>query len=144
MKYDNILAALIAVAAVGLPLSASADNDACKGVRFKFTNNHPTEKGIEVTGVEYIDVVNNKNVSVKLTPVQCAYRATCLTGAEDLRDIEGNKIKSLRFVYKYQERDGDKSDNTRSGPFEPVHKECRADRVIGPGQRGFVIGGTTP
>jgi hypothetical protein len=141
MKYQKILAAAIAAAAIGLPMIASADNDACKNVRFKFTNNHPTERAIQVTGVEYEDVVNNKKVSRKLTPVDCAFQATCVTGAEDLRDVEGNNIKNIRFVYKYRERDKDWSDNTRTATFEATHKECRADRIYGPGARGFVIGG---
>jgi hypothetical protein len=144
MKYGRILAAALTAAAVALPLIASADNDRCKNVRFKVTNNHPTERAIQLTGVEYEDIVNNKKVSRQLTPVDCAYRATCITGPEDLRDVEGNNIKNIRFVYKYREKDDDWSDNTRTKTFEAQHKECRADRVYGPGARGFVIGGTTP
>jgi hypothetical protein len=60
------------------------------------------------------------------------------------RDVEGNNIKNIRFVYKYREKDDDWSDNTRTKTFGAQHEDCRADRVYGPGTRGFVIGGTTP
>ncbi|HPF24998.1 MAG TPA: hypothetical protein P5528_02320 [Steroidobacteraceae bacterium] len=129
------------VAICVLPALASADNDRCTNVRFKFTNNHPTERAITVTGIEYEDLVNNRKVSRRVGRVSCAYGETCLTGATDLRDVEGNNIKNVRFVYKYKERDDDWSDNTRTEPFDLVHKECRADRVYGPGPKGFVIGG---
>jgi hypothetical protein len=140
MEIRKLIGATMVVALVGLSTTAAADDDRCKSVRFKFTNNHATESGIVVTGVEYEDVVNNKTVVRKLQDVKCAYRATCVTGAEDLRDIEGNKLKNVRLVYKYRERDGDMSDKKRTDAFTPTHLECRADRIYGPGERGFVIG----
>lgn len=76
MKCGKTLAAAITAAAIALPLIASADNDRCKKVRFKVTNNHSTERAIQLTGVEYEDIVNSKKVSRQRTPVDCAYRAT--------------------------------------------------------------------
>jgi hypothetical protein len=140
MKINKLIGAAVVSALVGIGNIAAADDDKCNNVRFKFTNNHATEKGIVVTGVQYDDVVNNKAVVRKLADVRCAYRATCVTGASDLRDVEGNNIKNIRLIYKYQERDGDLSDKKRTDAFTPAHLECRADRIYGPGERGFVIG----
>jgi len=140
MSIHKPASSIVAIALCVLPVLAFADNDLCNNVRFKFTNSHPTERAIAVTGIEYEDVVNNRQVSRNIARVVCNYGDTCLTDAKSLKDVEGNAIKGVRLVYKYKERDKDWSDKTRTEAFDPEHKECRADRVYGPGPRGFVIG----
>lgn len=148
MKLTGVLAALATGIVFATPLIAGADGDRCTNIRFKFTNSHATERVIQVTGVEYEDLVNNKKVTRKLSPIECAYRATCLTGAEDLGDVDGNNIGNIRLVYKYRDHDNGWSTDTRSSTFDSRDNECRDDRVYGPGARGFVrgfvISGATP
>lgn len=119
---------------------ARADDDACRRVSFRFTNDHESRRPIKVVEVQYRNLVNNRNPTVDVTDIECAYGATCSTAPVDLRDVEGNKIDNIKFVYRYREQDGDWSDKTSrgAGPFDGKHKECRADRSYGP----FAVTGT--
>ena len=143
MKNSNFFRAAIAAAVIlALPGISAADNDKCKDVRFRVTNEHSTGKKIKITGVNYHDVVNNKDVTKDLAEVECAIHATCLTSDKDLHDVEGTNIKDIQFVFRYKENDGDWSDKVKSKAFEPNDKTCRADRIYGPAPDGFVIGGS--
>ena len=138
-KSRMMIAATLLVTASGLAL---ADNDRCKNVRFRVTNEHSTGKVIKITGVTYDDLVNNKTVTKDLAALECDIHATCVTSDKDLHDVEGNNIKNIHFVFRYKEHDGDWSDKVKSKGFDPEKKECRADRIYGAAPTGFVIGGS--
>ena len=143
MKFPRLLNAAVAAALVlSLPGLAAADNDKCKDVRFRITNEHSTGKMIKITGVKYDDVVNNKTVTKDLAELECAIHATCLTSDKDLRDVEGSNIKNIHFIFRYKEADGDWSDKVTSKGFDSDNKTCKADKIYGPAPAGFVIGGT--
>lgn len=140
MKSRFLLSMLAVAIGAATAQPARADDDACRRVSFRFTNDHETRREIKVIEVQYRNVVNNRNPTVDVTDVECAYGATCSTAPIDLRDVEGNKIDNIRFVYRYREQDGDWSDRTSrgAGPFDDKQKECRADRSYGP----FALTGT--
>jgi hypothetical protein len=140
MKSRLMLSMLALAIGAATALPARADDDACRRVSFRFTNDHETRRAIKVVEVQYRNVVNNRNPTVDVTDVECAFGATCSTAPIDLRDVEGNKIDNIRFVYRYREQDGDWSDKTSrgAGPYDGKHKECRADRSYGP----FALTGT--
>jgi len=142
MKSSKLIAAVVATVLVGGSTVSLADNDKCKGVRFRITNQHPTKDVIKIIGVKYHNVVNNKDVTVNLAQtIECQYNVPCTTKPEDLKDIEGTAMKHIHFVFRYTEHDGDASDPVISKEFEPDNTDCRADRVYGKGPLGFVIGG---
>lgn len=140
MNRTKLITAIAAALVAGAPLVASADNDKCRNIKFKFTNEHPTNKRILIMGISYRNVVNNRTDSVTFTiPKECPAGDTCTTQGWDLRDVEGENINKIRFTLRYTENDGGMSSDAYSKEFSPNHKECRADRVYGPGNKGFVI-----
>jgi|KBSSwiStaDraftv2_1062776.scaffolds.fasta_scaffold340221_3 hypothetical protein len=141
-KSTLLKGALAAALVITLPGLSSADNDKCRNVRFRVTNEHSTGKKILITAVKYHDVVNNKQVTKGIANVECKIHETCYTSEKDLKDVEGTNINNIRFVYKYKEQDTDWSDEVTSKAFDPNNASCRADRTYGPEPQGFVITGT--
>ena len=141
-KSTTIRAALAAALVMSISGAASADNDKCRNVRFRVTNEHSTGKKILITAVKYHDVVNNKQVTKGIANVECKIHETCYTSEKDLKDVEGTNINNIRFVYKYKELDSDWSDEVTSKAFDANNATCRADRIYGPAPTGFVITGT--
>lgn len=133
-------------AAASAPVGA-ANNDLCRNVHFQFVNKHQTGKTIRVEGVEYLNVVNNRRVTVSFVPVDCDFNQTCVVPRApytvDLKDIEGNDVKDIRFVYREQDRQNNFMEpwSRGAGPFNDRHRECRADRTYGQ-QAAFEITGT--
>jgi len=141
MKSSKLIAAVIGTVLAGGSTLSLADNDLCREIQFRITNQHPTSKPITIVAVKYLNVANNKDVTVDLArPFACEFGKTCLTRKEDLRDIEGTAMKHIRIVYSYVERDGDLSDKVVSREYEVDDKDCRADRIYGKKPLGFVIG----
>jgi hypothetical protein len=141
-RFTLLKASLAAGLMLALSGTATADNDKCKNVRFRLTNEHTTGKRILITAVKYHDVVNNKQVTKGLANFECKIHETCLTNEKDLVDVEGTNINNIRFVYKYKEDDKDWSDPETSKAFDANNATCRADRIYGPSPQGFVITGT--
>lgn len=143
------LFAATVVAAAGSP-PASAGNDLCRNVHFQFANKHQTGKTIRVEGVEYLNVVNNRRVTVSFVPVDCDYDKTCVVPREpytlDLKDVEGDDIKDIRFIYREKDRQGNFMEpwSRGAGPFTDRHKECRADRIYGEQTAFAITGSITP
>lgn len=139
MKSSLLPALSAAILAVLVAAPASAGDDKCKGVFFRFTNDHKEQREIRVTKVQYLNVVNDRTPTLDVPNVICSYGATCRTQALDLKDVEGENIKDIKFQYQYRVRDGQGgfsawSDPTSlgAGPFDPEKKECRANRTYGP------------
>jgi len=141
-KSTMIRATLAAVLVMAISGAASADNDKCQRVRFRLTNEHSSGKRILVTAVSYHDVVNNKIVTKGLANFECKIHETCLTNEKDLTDVEGTKINNIRFIIRELEDDGDWEDAHSTRAFDADNATCRADRIYGPGNKGFVITGT--
>lgn len=143
MKLSQyILAGTAAVLVVGVSPAALAADDLCKNVSFRFSNDHRDRRAIKVIKVQYHNVVNDRNPTVELTATECNFGATCTTPGVDLKDVEGNNIKDIKFEYRYKERDGDWSDRTMlgAGPYSDSRKECRANKTYGQ-NAPFVITG---
>lgn len=141
MKSPLLLSAIAcAFATAVLPQAALADNDQCRNVSFRFTNNHQTHRDIKVVQVRYHNVVNDTRPTVNVANVVCAYGQTCTTPGIDLRDVEGNNIKDITFIYREKDRQGNWMEpwSRGAGPFDPQNKQCRANRDYGP----FAITGT--
>jgi hypothetical protein len=131
-----LLSAAILAVVSAAPASA---NDECRGVQFSFTNDHKEQREIKVTKVTYLNVVNDRTPTIEVPNVVCAYGATCRTQPVDLKDVEGNNIKDIKFEYQHRVRDGQGGFSAWSnptllgaGPFDPQNKECRANRTYGP------------
>lgn len=139
---STLSAAILAILATA---PASAGEDLCKGVFFKFTNDHKEQREIRVTKVQYLNVINDRTPTLDVPNVICSPGSTCRTQALDLKDVEGENIKDIKFEYQYRVRDGQGGFSAWSnptslgaGPFDPQKKECRANRTYGP----FAITGT--
>jgi hypothetical protein len=141
MKTSLLLSALACgLAAMSAPQLALADNDQCRNVSFSFTNNHTSGRDIKVVQVKYHNVVNDRNPTVDVVDTVCAPGQTCRTPGIDLRDVEGNNIKDVTFIYREKDRQGNWMEpwSRGAGPFDPSNKQCRANRNYGP----FAITGT--
>ena len=139
MKASKLLSVMVAgLVTSAAPTLSFAGDDLCKNVSFKFTNNQTvlgkTNGKIKVTKVQYHNVVNDRKPTVDVTDTVCNFGATCSTPGIDLKDVEGNSIKDIKFEYRYQEDDGQYSLPTMqgAGAFNDAHKECRANRSYGP------------
>jgi len=153
MKATHVVPLLAAglVAVVASPRAVAGNDDQCRNIHFQFVNQHQTGKTIRVEGVEYLNVVNNRRVTVSFVPLDCDYNATCRVPKGgwpglDLKDIEGNDIKDIKFVYREKDRQGNFMEpwSRGAGPFNDRHKECRADRTYGEKSTFAITGSIAP
>jgi hypothetical protein len=121
-----------ALSIAGSPADAEAGSTTCKSVRFSFTNKHVDKRSIKVVKVKYFDTYDNQWRTEEVSNIDCAFGKTCTTKGDDLTDVEGQKITKIRFIYKYEERDGQWSKEFEGGDKEPSDPICRADRTYGP------------
>jgi hypothetical protein len=133
----TLSAALLGLLACVAPSPASADNDLCKNVRFRFVNEHKSAQPIRVETIKYRHTVNNKQQTEQVANIVCDTGKTCFTRGDDLRDAEGVDLVNIRFVYRVQQiRYGklDWGDQITSGPNDPAAgaRKCRADKIYGP------------
>lgn len=116
-------------------------SDACKDVKFKFTNNHNSGGEIEVRAVKYFNKANGKWQNEDLNNLTCGQGQTWTTIGDNLSDSEGEQLTKIKFVYKYKPtgKGANWSDEVESTEFVPNNPTCNAGKTYGPGAQGFVI-----
>lgn len=115
--------------------------DACKDIKFKFTNTHNSGGEIEVRAVKYFNKANGKWQTEDVKNVNCGKDKTCTTDGDNLSDSEGEQLTKIKFVYKYLPtgKGANWSDEVESAEFVPNSATCNAGKTYGPGSQGFVI-----
>jgi hypothetical protein len=129
LRKSFIIGALVlGSTALGIPQPATVHaGDACKNVKFKFTNERNTR--IKVTKVDYLNKANNKIQTEQFT-LECPSGSTCTSSGQDLRDSEGESLTNFVFYFNDQEKDGDWSKvDVKTQPKVPVNQICGADRI---------------
>lgn len=133
-------------AAAGEGVVSAVSRDACKNVKFRFTNQRNV--AVEVTQVKYYNATKGKwkTEDIQNAGARCEKGSTCIIGGgslfnwngEDLADAEGDRLTKIVFVYK------DVNSNTthESPQFAPTDPVCRAEKEYGYKQ-GWTITGTS-
>jgi hypothetical protein len=118
--------------------------DACKNVKFKYTNKHNSGGIIEVRQVKYFNKANGAWQTEDVSHFDCAQGKTCTTTGDNLADSEGEDLTKIRFIYRYKgpKSTDNWSDDVEGGDKIPDDPTCVANRVYGPGDKGFTIFGT--
>lgn len=129
MKFSRLIGALTVVATVAGGATAAHAGDACRNVKFSFTNQK--DRAITVVKVKYFNQANNKLQTESIRNVRCAAGATCVTRGDNLRDAEGEDL--TRFVFVLKNEGGENQHDT--SPKVPGNPKCSADKTYGP----FVI-----
>jgi hypothetical protein len=141
-RGNYVLTGLVAIGLIWGAANTTFAADACRNVKFKFTNKHDSGKSITVLKVKYFNKANGKWQTEDIANEVCAQGATCTTNGDNLRDAEGEDLTKFRFIYKYTEQDGDLSDEVEGGDKVPDNPTCNANRTYGPGSDGWTIFGT--
>lgn len=148
-----LAACLTLLFALGAAPAAEA-GDACKNVKFKFTNKHNSGRTIQVVKVKYFNRDNGKWQTEDVRNEYCSQGYTCVTNGDNLRDSEGVDLTKVRFLYKYEltRSEYDSSGavvgtttswtaNIEGGDKIPTNPTCWANRTYGPGTKGWTIFG---
>jgi len=143
----RILKEAIGFAVLSILMSSAAiahAGDACKNVKFKFTNKHDSGGMIEVRQIKYFNKANGDWQIEDVKSVDCGQGKTCTTGGDNLRDSEGEELTKIRFIYRYKgtHSTDNWSDNVEGGDKIPDDPTCFANKTYGPGDKGFTIFGT--
>lgn len=134
--------------------SVAEAGDACKNVKFKYTNKHNSGKPIRVVKVKYFNKDNGKWQTEDVHNEKCSQGETCVTNGDNLRDSEGVDLTKVRFIYnqeltvtEYNAR-GEPlrsydtwTRNIEGGDKTPTNPTCWANRTYGPGSNGWTIFG---
>jgi hypothetical protein len=112
--------------------ASPAHADACKGVKFKVTNNHVEGRDIEVVKVKYFNPHTATTRTEGVKNLVCKQGSTCTTGGDNLADAKNVDLNSIQVVFRYRERDGDWSDEFQTQPFVPAFRKCTEGKVYGP------------
>lgn len=124
-------AMVLALAAVAS--DAVAAGDACKNVTFKVTNSHKEGRDIKVVKVKFTNPHNGgKEQTEGVKNTVCKPGATCTTDGDNLSDADKVDLKAIKIVFRYQERDGDWSDEFVTQPYAPAYPKCTKDKQYGP------------
>jgi hypothetical protein len=134
----GVLSILISSAAI------AHAGDACKNVKFKYTNKHNSGGTIEVSQVKYFNKANGVWQTEDVHVFDCYQGKTCTTTGDNLGDSEGEDLTKFRFIYRYK---GPKaadnwSDYIEGGDKLPDNPTCFANKTYGPGDKGWTIFGT--
>jgi len=118
--------------------------DACKNVKFRFTNKHNSGGMIEVHQIKYFNKANGAWQTEDLKDLDCGQGKTCTTLGDNLRDSEGEDLTKIRFIYRYKGPNSTDnwSDYVEGGDKVPDNPTCFADKTYGPGSNGWTIFGT--
>lgn len=148
-----LAACLTLLFALGSPSIAEA-GDACKNVKFKYTNKHNSGKAIRVVKVKYFNKDNGKWQTEDVKNETCFQDETCVTKGDNLRDSEGVDLTKVRFIYQEEltrtEYDSSGAPvrsytswtaNIEGGDKTPTNPACWANRTYGPGTKGWTIFG---
>ena len=117
--------------------------DACKNVKFKFTNQHDSGGTIEIRQVKYFNRANGAWQSEDIQNLECRQGKTCTTDGYNLRDSEGEDLTKFRLVYRYKGTHAadNWSDDVEGGDKLPDNPTCNANKTYGPGSTGWTIFG---
>jgi hypothetical protein len=118
--------------------------DACKNVKFKYTNKHNSGGIIEVRQVKYFNKANGVWQTEDVSHFDCAQGKTCTTTGDNLADSEGEDLTKIRFIYRYKgpKSTDNWSDDVEGGDKIPDNPTCVANKTYGPGDDGWTIFGT--
>jgi hypothetical protein len=138
MSTLTVLSILLSSAAI-----ANA-SDTCKNVKFKFTNKHSSGGTIEVHQIKYFNKANGQWQTEGLNDISCGQGKTCTTTGDDLKDSEGEELTKVRFIFRYKgtKSTDNWSDYVEGGDKIPDNATCYANKVYGPGDKGWTIFGT--
>jgi hypothetical protein len=115
--------------------------DACKNIRFKFTNQHHEGGQIQFQRIKYFNKANGSWQTEDVNNAICNQGATCTTTGNNLRDSEGEDLTKFRLVYKFKGKGAaaNWSDEVESGDLAPTNPTCTANKTYGPGSQGWLI-----
>jgi hypothetical protein len=129
---------------VATPAAPQIGPDACKNVKFKFTNQRSDHAKISIQQVEYHikskDVWRTENVSLP-GGADCNYGSTCTTTGDNLADSLDRDLDKFRIIYKYLPPTvGAKwSGLVQTPELTPDNARCSENRTYGPGTQGWTI-----
>jgi hypothetical protein len=143
MRFSKPIMTVAALSILSCAAIAHA-GDACKNVKFKFTNKHDSGGTIEVHQIKYFNKANGAWQTEDLKDIDCRQDKTCTTLGDNLRDSEGEDLTKIRFVYRYKgpKTTDNWSDYVEGGEKIPDNPTCFANKTYGPGSNGWAITGT--
>jgi hypothetical protein len=129
---------------VANPSPAQIGPDACKNVKFKFTNLRSDHAKMRLVQVEYYikskDRWRTENVSLA-NGADCNYGATCATTGNNLADSLDRDLTKFHLIYKYLPNTvgANWSSQVKSQELTPDNPRCSDNRTYGPGSQGWTI-----
>ena len=145
MRLSKEMTTTLAVLSILVSSASIAQaSDACKNVKFKFTNKHSAGGPIEVHQIKYFNKANGAWQTEDLKDVSCSQGRTCTTAGDNLKDSEGEDLTKVRFIYRYKgtKSTDNWSDYVEGGDKVPDTPTCFANKTYGPGDSGWTIFGT--
>ena len=144
MQFRKVTYTLVVLAIVMASTAIAHAGDACKNVKFKFTNKHSAGGPIELRQVKYFNKANGSWQTEDVKHFECKQGYTCTTTGDNLRDSEGEALTKFRLVYRYKgPKDTDNwSDDVEGGDKEPDDPTCNANKTYPGGKNTWTIFGT--
>jgi len=121
------------------PAAPQIGGDACRRVKFKFTNNRTDSTKIRFVQIHYFNKSRNswydENVHLD-NNADCPLGNTCTTTGDNLPDAQGMDITKVRLRYQYfpKTKGANWSDEILSAEFTPASPSCGDDKIYGTGQ----------
>jgi hypothetical protein len=113
---------------VAIPATPQIGPDACRRVRFRFTNQRNTR--IRFRQVLYFNVSRNRGFN-EVVNGECDPGATCATLGDNLPDAQGMRLTRFQLRYQLSTANG-WSNDILSPIFIPNDLVCGDDRIYGP------------
>jgi len=131
MKRHTLVFGLL-VAGACASVASTAIAASCKDVKFKVTNSHAEGRKIEIRKVKYFNPHTGNTHTEDVANVICNQGATCTTRGDNIANAKNVDLNSIQVVFKYEERDGDWSDEFQTQSFVPAYRKCTEGKVYGP------------
>jgi len=144
MQFLKSTRCLAALAIVMASAAMAYAGDACKNVKFQFTNKHNSGGTIEVHQIKYFNKANGTWQTEDVKHFECPQSHTCTTTGDNLRDSEGEQLTKFRLVYRYKgpKQTDNWSDEVEGGIKEPDNPTCNANKTYPGGNHSWTIFGT--
>ena len=129
---------------VAKPAPAQIGPDACRNVRFKFTNERNDQAKIHIQQVKYYiqskDRWRTENVALP-NGGYCNHGSTCTTSGNNLADSLDRDLTRFQIVYKYLPNTvgANWSGLVQTPELTPDNPRCSENRTYGPGSMGWTI-----
>lgn|GEM_PF-1459608 len=124
------------------PIAIQLGSDACKNVKFKFTNQRSDKATIRIEQVKYYvaskDAHRTENVH---TVNDCKYGSTCVTTGDNLTDSLDRDLSKFQVVYRFLPPTvgANWSDPVQTPELSADNPRCSNNRTYGPGSQGWTI-----